>query len=87
MDNTDIPSAIYWYTRALDCKDEVRSGAFVNTDYAEFIPCMQLCVLHDRLGEYEKANAFNERAGALKPHSAEYLHNRQYFKNKLLKEV
>ena len=87
MDNSDISAAIYWYLRALDCENEVRFGAFVNTDYSEFIPCMQLCVLYDRLGDYEKANLFNERAGALKPQSAEYLHNRQYFKNKLLKEV
>ena len=86
-DNSNIPAAIYWYTRALDCKNEVLSGAFVNTDYSEFIPCMQLCVLYDRLGEVEKANGFNERAGAVKPQSAEYLHNRQYFKNKLHNEV
>lgn len=82
--NTD--AAIYWYLHALDCKSEVQSGAFVNCDYSEFIPCLQLCVLYDRLGEYQKANLFNERAGAVKPHSAEYLHNRQYL-NQLLKEV
>lgn len=79
-------AAIYWYLRALDCNNEVQSGAFVNCDYSQFIPCLQLCVLYDRLGEYEKANLFNERAGAVKPHSAEYLHNRQYL-NQLLKEV
>lgn len=83
MEKSEIPAAIYWYKRAFDCKNEVQSGAFVNPDYSEFIPCMQLCVLYDRLGDYEKANSFNERAGAVKPHSAEYLHNRQYFKNKL----
>lgn len=81
-ENSNIYAAIYWYTRALDCKHEVHTGAFVNPDYSEFIPCIQLCVLYDRLGEYKTANEFNERAGAIKPHSAEYLYNRQYFKNK-----
>lgn len=79
-----IPAAIYWYKCALSCKNDVQSGAFVNLDYSEFIPCMQLCVLYDRLGDYKTANYFNERAGAVKPHSVEYLHNRQYLKNKLL---
>lgn len=85
MEKSDTSAAIYWYERALDCKNEVQSGAFVNTDYIEFIPCIQLCVLYDRLGEYQKANAFNERAGAIKPHSAQYLYNQKYFKNKLSK--
>lgn len=78
-----IQAAIYWFECALRCKTDVQTGAFVNPDYSEFIPCMQLCVLYDRLGDYKKANAFNERAGAVKPYSVEYLHNRQYFENML----
>lgn len=87
MEKSNTYAAIYWYTCAIDsknaCKNELQSGAFVNTDYSEFIPCMQLCVLYDRLGEYEIANIFNERAGKVKPHNAQYLHNRQYLKSKL----
>lgn len=87
IEKANTYAAIYWYTRALDSKNvgknELQSGAFVNTDYSEFIPCMQLCVLYDRLGEYQKASEFNERAGKIKPHCVEYIHNQQYFKNKL----
>lgn len=82
-------AAIYWYECALACgsETELKSGGFVSLDYAEFVPCMQLCVIYDRLGDYERANAYNERAGKVKPHNAEFLSNRQYFKNKLSKEV
>ena len=87
MEKLNTYAAIYWYTRALDCKNdcknELQSGAFVNTDYSEFVPCMQLCVIYDRLGEYKKANEFNERAGKIKPCNAQYLHNRQYLFCKL----
>lgn len=64
-----------------------KSGAFVNVDYGRFVPYIQLCVIYDRLGEPERANAFNELAGAIKPHSEIYLHNKRYFTEKLKKEV
>lgn len=83
MEKSNTSAAIYWYEHALSCKNEVQSGAFSNIDYSEFIPCIQLCVLYDRLGEYHKAYAYNQRAGAVKPYSAEYLYNCEYFKNKL----
>lgn len=78
----DIPAAIYWYERALGCSGELQSGAFVNIDYSEYIPCMQLCVLYDRLGDFKTAEIYNERAGKVKPQSAEYLYNKRYFENK-----
>ena len=84
----DTATAIYWYKQAIDSGgDALKSGGFVNTDFYEFIPCMQLCMLYDRLGDLITANSYNERAGKVKPNSAEYLYNRQYFKNKLSEEV
>lgn len=88
FEKNETLSAIYWYERALECKEDILgAGGFVNADYSEYIPCLQLCVLYDRLGEYKKAYEFNERAGKVKPHSAEYNYNRQYFKNRLSYEV
>lgn len=72
-------AAVYWYTAALTASGGERDGAFVNLDYSGFIPYMQLCVLYDRLGETEKANACNEAAGAIKPHNENYLSNKKYF--------
>lgn len=84
----DLRTAIYWYERALSCgEDFLGAGAFVNTDFSEYVPCLQLCVLYDKLGDLQKACEYNERAGKVKPHSAAYGYNRQYFKNKLSTEV
>ncbi len=42
---------------------------------------MQLCVCYDRLGNREKAEEYNERAGACKPYSQAYQYNRRYFES------
>lgn len=48
-------------------------------DCYDYVPLLQLCVCHDRLGERQKAEEYNERAGACKPYSKAYLYNKQYF--------
>ena len=87
MQQNNYPAAVYWYTCALGCKRELALGGFVNADYSEFIPCMQLCVLYDRLGDLKRACAFNERAGRVKPQNENYLRNVRYFRQKLSGEV
>lgn len=72
--------AIYWYESALKCTRHDESGAFVQTDCYEFIPCLQLCVCYDRIGEKELACAYNERAAICKPDHEAVLRNRTYFK-------
>lgn len=83
----DVKSAIYWYERALTRDDGLKEGGFVNLDYCGYIPNIQLCVLYDKLGEYARANEYNEAAGKFKPDSPSYLSNKKYFMNKLKQEV
>ena len=83
----DCKSAVFWYGLALKCVPDLNDGGFVNLDYCGFIPNIQLCVAYDRLGDTDKAIYYNEAAGAIKPDNAAYLHNKEYFKNKLNKEV
>lgn len=87
MKVNDNASAIFWYELALARVPDIKGGGFVNLDYCGFIPNIQLCVLYDRLGDTQKAIYYNERAGADKPLDSAYLHNKEYFKNKLNKEV
>ena len=77
----EYDSAVYWYKQALIAKD--LDGSFVNEDFRGFIPDMQLCVIYDRLGDTERANAYNIAAGKIKPHNENYLYNKKYFENKL----
>ncbi|MCH5142376.1 MAG: glycosyltransferase [Clostridiales bacterium] len=83
MKANDNDTAIFWYELALRRKPNIKGGGFINLDYCGFIPNIQLCVLYDRLGERQKAIFYNEAAGAEKPDNPAYLHNKEYFKNKL----
>ncbi|MDE7214788.1 MAG: glycosyl transferase, partial [Clostridia bacterium] len=83
MAANDVNSAIFWYQSALSAKYPPSLGGFINRDFCGFIPLMQLCVLYDRLGDYEKANAFNEEAGKIKPLNKNYLSNKKYFRERL----
>lgn len=80
---SDLPLAVFWYETALSLSgDELKSGGFVQEDYLEFIPCMQLCYAYDRLGNYALAESYNERAGRCKPQDARYLYNKRYFESR-----
>lgn len=82
-ENKCVNCAIYWYQRALECNSDLKSGGFVNLDYGGFIPNIRLCVLYDGLGDFEKANYYNEQAGAFKPTDKSYLCNKKYFQTKV----
>lgn len=79
MCGNDVNSAIYWYRAALTAENGENRGAFVNRDFCGFIPCMQLCVLYDKLGDYERACFYNREAGKIKPQNQNYLNNKKYF--------
>lgn len=65
---------------------DLTCGGFVSPDYYGYIPNIQLAVCYDQLGEYEKANQCNEKAGAYKPNDKSYVYNRNYFKT-ILRET
>ena len=71
--------AAYWYALALTCPRDDRRGGFVSPDCYGYLPCIQLCVCYDRLGDRERANEFNELAAACKPDDPAVAHNRAYF--------
>lgn len=72
-------NAIFWYENALHAEKRADKGAFVQEECYGFLPCIQLCVCYDRLGEYERAKMYNEMAGVLKPESEAVQKNRAYF--------
>ena len=72
-------SAIFWYRLALDIPRSDASGAFVSVDCYGYLPCIQLCVCYDRIGDRQQAEAYNEKAGTYRPRSPAYLHNKAYF--------
>lgn len=71
--------AAYWYALALTCPRDDRRGGFVAPDCYGYLPCIQLCVCHSRMGDQERAREFNELAGVCKPDDPAVLHNTAYF--------
>ena len=79
LDRARYREAIFWYELALSRERDDRSGAFVSPDCYGYLPCIQLCVCHDRLGERALAAEYNDRAGKYKPDDPSYLRNKLYF--------
>lgn len=71
--------AVFWYETALSRERKDHSGAFVQPDCYGYLPCIQLCVCYDRLGEHVHAEEYNERAAGYKPNDPSVQHNRAYF--------
>jgi glycosyltransferase involved in cell wall biosynthesis len=72
-------TASYWYLSALKAKLPRNNLGFVQDEYRNFIPAIQLAVIYDRLGRHKTANRYNELAGRYKPSHPSYLYNKSYF--------
>ncbi len=79
LEHENYHTAIYWYETALNVPGNQNPGGFTLPDCHDYIPLLQLCVCYDRTGNRQKANEYNERAGACKPYSQAYLYNKRYF--------
>lgn len=79
LEQQRYPTAAFWYELALTRPQEPGRGGFLLPDCYGYIPCMQLCMLYDRMGDREKAYAFNERAAGFKPDDPAVAYNRAYF--------
>ena len=63
LEKNDAQTAVYWYEQALGCEREDTRGGFTVPDCYDYIPFLQLCVCWYRLGDIQRAIAYNERAG------------------------
>lgn len=79
LEKSDFNSAVFWYKSASDLTPNIKSGGFIESDYYDFIPYIQLAVCYDKLADYKTAAYYNELAGKIKPSSTVYLHNKEYF--------
>lgn len=82
LERQENESAIYWYLQAtLNENDKVIS--LQNPSFSTWLPHLQLCVLYDRLAQYETAFYHNECARKYKPQDPNILHNRAYLNEQL----
>lgn len=81
FDKKDYKTAIFWYELASSRTQNAISNAFIEPDTYNYIPYIQLCVIYYRLGDFVKANMYNEMAGKIKPDDPSYLYNKNLFAN------
>lgn len=81
-----LKEAIFWYETASKCQRDDFSGAFVLPDCYGYIPYLQLCLCHYRLGDDEKASYYNELAGKIKPDDDAVRQNRAFFASRKREE-
>ena len=79
LEDSRFPVAAYWFEAALSCPFQPEKGGFVQTDCYGFLPHIQLCVCYDKMGDYARAEAHNEKAGEYRPDAEAYHINRAYF--------
>ena len=76
--------AIFWFGLVLNLEKDENSLGFRREDCWGYIPCIELAVCYDKLGDYEKAVSYNEMAFEFKPDSPAVLHNKKYFEDRLI---
>lgn len=74
----DKNQAIFWYNIALITP--ITKDGFLQKDYLEYIPCMELCRLYYPIN-YEKSKNYYLRAKELKPHAPAVKYNAQFFQH------
>lgn len=79
MRRSQYKAAAFWFRAAPACTPSEEDGGFGLPECRGYIPMLQLCVCHDRLGNLETAEMYNEQAAAFKPESEAVRLNRAYF--------
>jgi glycosyltransferase involved in cell wall biosynthesis len=78
--------AAFWFGLCLSLREPEEKWGFRIPDCHGYVPCIECAVCYDRLGEFDRAEAYNERAARYKPDSPSVLHNREYFKSKKIRK-
>lgn len=81
MEKGEYKRAIYWHKKALESKNDIQSGAFINTDTNSFLPAIQLCVCYDKIGDKLSAFHYNEIAKFYRPDDKAVKQNSIYFES------
>lgn len=77
MEQYENLTAIHWYNQAILYQTD-HAVSFQNTSFSTWLPHLQLCVLHDRLQQYDKAFYHNECARKYRPKHSGILKNKAY---------
>ena len=71
--------ALFWFDLATKLKKPENSWGFINHDSWGYIPCIELSVCYDKIGNIEEAIKYNNKAAEYKPDDPSVLYNKKYF--------
>lgn len=77
MEQQKNSEAIYWYSQA-PIYENNEQVSYQNTSFSTWLPHLQLCVLYDRLKQYDKSYFHNEIARKYKPNDSTIINNKIY---------
>ena len=86
MEQFKNSEAIHWYTQAFLYGNH-QQISFQNTSYSTWFPHLQLCVLYDRLKQYDNAYHHNELARKYNPNNESIIHNKNYLHGMISKNI
>lgn len=84
-DKGNYNQALFWFDLATKLKKPENSWGFINNDCWTYIPCLELSVCYDKLGNIKQAINYNNKAAEYKPNDPSVLYNKKYFEG--LKKV
>lgn len=79
MAENNYKQAAFWFELILQLTKPEDNWGFLEEDCWGYIPCIECAVCYDRLGEYEIAARYNDKASEYKPESLPVLYNKKYF--------
>lgn len=74
----DIKTATFWYEVAANTEIPKDAG-YVNEEYYNFLPHLQLSVCYFELGDVERSEEENEKAAKVNPNHSSVIFNRKFF--------
>lgn len=83
QEQKDYERAAFWFNLILSLKKPSETWGFLQPDCWGYIPLIECAVCYDQLGDYKKAEEYNNQALLLKPNSVSAKKNQAYFQTKL----
>ena len=72
--------AAYWYESAMSLDSESEKNSFIEKDYFDYYPALNLCVCYFYLNDMKRAEEYNNIALKVKPNDPTAINNKNFFK-------
>jgi len=74
----DYKKALYYFNLAANTELNYNTGAFIQKDYYDYIPYLEMCVCYFNLKDYKKAYYYNNLAKNIKPYETTPIENEKF---------